>query len=102
VKAPRLFDPVGPGTDRIEALFALAGDKGRDAEDRLPFAMRRLGPAFRAADLGHTLTWDPPSGLTEVRIRWTCKTCGRAVLARERETEHAYGSALEIPCKEAL
>jgi hypothetical protein len=94
-----LFDPVGPGTDRIDALLALAAQRDRDnPEAWITFALRRLGPAFRAADQGHTVTWDPPAALTSIGIRWTCTACGRAVLAREGEIENAYGSALTTLC----
>lgn len=46
---------------------------------------------------GHTLEWDPPV-LSSVR-RWTCKTCGDAVLDCRG---NVYGGATERTCDESL
>lgn len=95
----RTFDRIGPDTDRVQALWDLAEDRAKkgtgDADGWLPFAMRRLGPAFLVADMGHIVTWDPPAALTSVSARWTCTVCGHSVLVREGQ---AYGSALREPC----
>lgn len=103
----RLYDPLLPGTDPVDAIWALAeeraakGSEGnRDPEGWLPFAMRRLGPAIRAAANGHQMEWDPPAAMTSFS-RWTCTRCGEAVLFREYEPESAYGSALTGECPEA-
>lgn len=50
-----------------------------------------------AVKAGHALESDPPAALTAVR-RWTCTTCGDAVLLREG---HAYGGATERTCEES-
>lgn len=46
-----------------------------------------------AAD--HNLVWDPPAAMTSVR-RWTCDTCGRAVLVNGYVV---YGSATSAACQ---
>ncbi len=56
--------------------------------------MSQPEPAVRiAADLGHTVTWDPP-GLSSVR-RWTCTRCGDAALDSGTVM---YGSAVTDYC----
>jgi hypothetical protein len=86
----RSFDPVGPDTDRAEAMRDLAElVRPYTAEDR-------LGAAFAAADRGHTVAWDPPAGLTSVRARWTCQRCGATVL--RRPAGHLTGGALDRDC----
>jgi hypothetical protein len=47
---------------------------------------------------GHTLEWDPPHGLSSVR-RWTCTTCGDAVLDSGTVI---YGGATERTCEEGM
>lgn len=51
-------------------------------------------PLDRAAAFGHTLADDAPFGPTRV-LRWTCTSCGRAVL---NNGGHYYGSALTYSC----
>jgi hypothetical protein len=53
-------------------------------------------PPNVAVQLGHTLEWNPPHALTSAR-RWTCKTCGAAVLDYHG---NVYGSAVENTCEE--
>ena len=53
----------------------------------------RLSPVELAAERGHTVR-DDPGGFGSVN-RWTCITCGSAVL--ETSTV-VYGSAIEQPC----
>jgi hypothetical protein len=93
------YDLIAPGADRQATERALAeafaAKSGCDPAVKLPAAQDRLAPAFAAADLGHTLAWDAPAGLTSVRSRWTCRECGSAVLVRE---ERMYGSALDGQC----
>ncbi len=100
----RLYDPLLPVTDPVDAVWALAEERAskgaegnRDPEGWIPFAVRRLGPALRAAAMGHVMEWDPPAALTSLS-RWTCKRCGDAVLYREHEADAAYGSALTEKC----
>lgn len=102
----RLYDPLLPATDPVDAVWALAEERAskgtegnRDPEGWVPFAIRRLGPALRAAAIGHVMEWDPPAALTSLS-RWTCTRCGEAVLYREPEAGSEYGSALTEPCKE--
>ncbi len=47
---------------------------------------------------GHVMDWDPPHPLSAVR-RWTCKTCGCAVLDSGTSI---YGSATQITCEDKL
>lgn len=54
----------------------------------------KQSPDQQAAALGHDVEWDPPHALSSVS-RWTCKTCGNAVLKAGR---NVYGSAVEKPC----
>lgn len=102
----RSFDRIGPETNREEATAALAAEnlsrKAARGEPGAPegsraFAEGRLATAFLAADMGHTVTWDPPAGLTSVQTRWTCVGCGSAVLQRTT-LDAPYGSALEKRC----
>lgn len=50
----------------------------------------------KAAELGHTVEWDPPAALTAVR-RWTCIQCGGTALDNRG---HIYGDATEKTCEE--
>lgn len=54
-------------------------------------------PEQRATALGHDMEWDPPAAVTATS-RWTCKTCGSAVLDYRG---NVYGSAIEKTCDEA-
>lgn len=63
----------------------------RDAVAWLETHLAKRPPAERAADLGHICVDDP--GMSGER--WTCVTCGRAVL---RVNGNVYGSAIEIEC----
>src|SRR4051812_24633952 len=47
---------------------------------------------------GHDIESDPPAGMTRAE-RWTCKTCGSAVLRYET---NIYGSATELSCAESI
>ncbi len=47
---------------------------------------------------GHHLESDPPWGMTRAE-RWTCKTCGDAVLRYE---DNIYGGAVERTCAESI
>lgn len=47
---------------------------------------------------GHTFEVDPPHGLSGV-ARWTCTTCGDAVLDSGRVV---YGGAVERTCDESV
>jgi hypothetical protein len=58
----------------------------------------RTEPLVRAESLGHQVEWDPPAALTTGR-RWTCKTCGEAVLIYHN---NIYGGAMERTCQESL
>lgn len=58
----------------------------------------RPEPVRRAARYGHSVGWDPPSGLTFAR-RWTCFTCGAAVLINEHGV---WGEAIEKTCEAVL
>ncbi len=58
--------------------------------------MSDLSPVEQAEALGHTVENDPPHGLSAVS-RWTCTTCGAAVLVRGGVT---YGSAIEKTCEQ--
>ena len=49
----------------------------------------------KAKAAGHDLEHDPPSNTLSSMDRYTCKTCGRAVLGN---FDSAYGSATEIDC----
>jgi hypothetical protein len=51
-------------------------------------------PEIAARAPGHLLVDDPPATLTAVE-RWTCTTCGCAVL---RYRGNVYGSATEFGC----
>lgn len=102
----RTIDRIGPGADWEQAVYALASTnlarkqaRGEDGtiESSRAFAERRLAPAFEAIAHGHTVTWDPPAGLTSVQTRWSCVDCGRAVLQRT-SMDHTYGSALDGQC----
>lgn len=95
---------ITPDTDWEAAVSQLAAEnltrnraRGRPASPAASqvFAVRRLDVAFRAARLGHAVTWDPPAGLTSVSARWTCTRCGRAVLVRDGQV---YGGAT-TPCQ---
>lgn len=55
----------------------------------------RIAAKVRA---GHTLENDPPHGLSSV-ARWTCTTCGDAVLDSGRVM---YGGAVERTCDESV
>lgn len=100
---------IGPDTDWEEAVAALAkenydrrvrrGERAEMAWSR-DFAVRRLDAAFRAARRGHTVTWDPPAGLTSVRGRWTCThpDCGAMVLVNAEG--QVYGTAVTGTCEE--
>jgi hypothetical protein len=92
------FDVISPDTDRETAVSDLAAAKPGDPEARLAFARQRLSVAFLAADLGHAVTWDPPWGITSIQSRWTCTSCGRAILQRT-SMDDPYGSAItDGPC----
>lgn len=65
------------------------------AEPRVLGRERRYPP--RHPD-GHQLVWDPPAALTSM-CRWTCKTCGDAVLVRPDGS--TYGGASERTCEES-
>lgn len=93
-------NPVSPATDRLDALWTLAARRaeGGNPEYQLRFALMRLGPAFRAADQGHAVIWDPPVAPTSVCIRWICIHCGHVVVARSWRPDTAYGTALTLPC----
>src|SRR5580698_2237720 len=77
---------IGPDTDWETAMASMcavrAGRRSTTVYEEQWFAVKRLGPALRAARLGHTVEWDPPAGLTSVQARWTCihPDCGAAVL----------------------
>jgi len=45
---------------------------------------------------GHELVYDPPANTLSRAARYTCRKCGRAVLATGGP---AYGSAIEEDCK---
>jgi hypothetical protein len=47
--------------------------------------------------LGHTVESDPPAALTAVQ-RWTCTTCGDAIL---RNGGITYGGATERTCEQS-
>jgi hypothetical protein len=47
---------------------------------------------------GHALESDPPAGMTAAS-RWTCKTCGDAVL---EYNGNIYGGAVDRTCAESL
>lgn len=47
-------------------------------------------PVRLATDRGHTVTYDGTN-----HNRWTCTTCGRAVL---QVGANIYGSAIEVDC----
>lgn len=54
-------------------------------------------PPERAAAIGHIPVIDPPSGMSAAQ-RWTCATCGAAVIDY---LGNIYGSALDGPCPPA-
>lgn len=56
-------------------------------------------PPAPPAKAGHRLDWDPPAALTAMR-RWTCRTCGDAVL--QRPDGSTYGGAAERTCEQSL
>jgi hypothetical protein len=103
-----MTDTIGPGTDRAAAVAELAAENHQRRQARgwassmaasQEFAAGRLESAFAAADLGHEVTWDPPSGLTSIRARWTCVRpgCGKAVL--QAADGSIYGSAARDRCE---
>lgn len=54
--------------------------------------------AARVRD-GHQLEWDPPANILTSVVRWTCVTCGDAVLVKGTVV---YGGATERTCDESV
>ena len=112
---PGLRDPppdlIGPGTDWERAINAWC--RGRSlvedtiGADRDPgryqqAAVKRLGPAFRAARLGHVVQWDPPVGGKTATRQWACVRRlpggGRCLAPVYVQETRISGTAVTRPC----
>lgn len=63
------------------------------------FTWHKTEPLVRARSLGHQVQWDPPVGVFTSGRRWTCTTCGSAVLVVHH---NIYGGVVERTCAESL
>ncbi|HEX2242427.1 MAG TPA: hypothetical protein VHK27_04055, partial [Gammaproteobacteria bacterium] len=88
---PDLPDGWTSWQEALHASFTIVDVPG----DRLGRWMAEE-PVIRASSFGHNVFEDHPEGLSKVR-RWTCLTCGRAVLRYEM---NIYGTAVEVRCGE--
>jgi hypothetical protein len=112
---PGLRDPlpdlIGPGTDWERAINAWCRGRGlaedtiaadRDPGQYQQAAVKRLGPAFRAARLGHVVQWDPPVGGKTATRQWACVRRlpgGRRCLAPVYvQGTRISGAAVTRPC----
>jgi hypothetical protein len=100
---PGVNDPIGPGYDADGLLGELEERfRARSSFATPESAWLRLRGAFAAADLGHTVRWDPPGppDWPRVHARWTCIKCGRSVSddMSRREGQRLFGPAHDEPC----
>ena len=112
---PGLRDPlpnlIGPGTDWERAVNSWCYGSslsentiaaGRDPGQYQQAAVKRLGPAFRAARLGHVVQWDPPAGGRTPTRQWACvrvlPSGGRCLAPVYVQGTRISGDAVTRPC----